>query len=63
MIYNVIRTANPSPFSAKFIYVGVKIIKLNKSDVERYIEYVHSVVVYEKYVTRLEGMIIFSPRL
>ena len=39
------------------------IIKLNKSDVERYIEYVHGAVVYQKYLTRLGEMIIFSPRL
>ena len=29
----------------------LEIIKLNKSDVERYIEYVHSVVIYQKYQT------------
>ena len=38
----------------------LEIIKLNKSDVQRYIEYVHSAVVYQKYLTRLEEMIIFS---
>ena len=38
-------------------------MKLNKSDIERSIEYVHSAVVYQKYLTRLEEMIIFSPRL
>ena len=38
-------------------------IKPNKSDVERLIECVRSVVVYHKYQTRLGEMIIFSPRL
>ena len=40
----------------------LEIIKLNKSDVERYIEYVHRVVVhvYQKYLTRLGGLIIFE---
>ena len=37
--------------------------KLNKSDVERLIEYVHGAVVYQKYLTRLKEIIIFSPRL
>ena len=41
----------------------LEITKLNKSDVERQIEYVHSAVVYKKYLTRLREMIIFSPRL
>ena len=40
----------------------LEIIKLNKSDVEIYIDYVHSAVVYQKYLTRLGKMIIFSPR-
>ena len=35
MIYDVIRTANPFPYTAKFMFVEAKkIIKLNKSDVE-----------------------------
>ena len=41
----------------------LEIIKLNKSDVERLIECVHSVVVYQKYLTRLREMIIFEPWL
>ena len=41
----------------------LEITKLNKSDVERKIEYVHSAFVYQKYLTRLREMIIFSPRL
>ena len=39
------------------------IIKLNKSDAERLILFVHSAVVYQKYLSRLGEMIIFSPRL
>ena len=39
----------------------LQIIKLNKLDVERKIEYLHSVAAYQKYPTRLEEMIIFSP--
>ena len=57
MIDDVITT--PDPFSytrtAKFMFVGVRNNKLNKSDVERYLEYVHSAV-----VSRLGEMIIFS---
>ena len=41
----------------------LEITKLNKSDVERQIEYIHSAVVYQKYLIRLREMIIFSPRL
>ena len=37
-------------------------MKLNKSDIEKYIEYIHSAVAYQKYLTWLEE-IIFSPRL
>ena len=35
MIHDVISTAHSFPDTAKFMFVGVKIIKLNKSDVER----------------------------
>ena len=35
MIHDVISTANPYPDNAKFIFVGVRNDKLNKSDVER----------------------------
>ena len=34
-----------------------------KSDIERYIEYIYSVAVYQKYLTRTGEMIIFLPRL
>ena len=51
MIHDVITTANPFPY---YIFLLVsEIIKLNKSDVERLKEYVHSVAVYQKYLTRL----------
>ena len=35
MIHDAITTANPFPDTAKFMFVVVRIIKLNKSDVER----------------------------
>ena len=36
MIHDVIRTANPFPYTAKLIFVGVRIYnRTNKSDVER----------------------------
>ena len=54
MIHDVIGTDNSFTYTAKFIFVGVR---------KDRIEYVHSVVVYQKYLTRLGEMIIFSPRL
>ena len=63
VIHDVITTANPFPNTAKFMFVGVRNNKLKKSDVEKYIEYIYSIVVYQKYLTRLGEMIIFSPRL
>ena len=33
--HDVITTRNPFPYTAKFMFVGVRIIKLIKSDVER----------------------------
>ena len=64
MIHDGITTTNPFPYTAKFTFVGVKNKKnLNKSDFERQIEYLYSVAVYQKYLTRLGEMIIFSPRL
>ena len=50
MIHDVITTHNPFLYTAKFMFLVLEIIKLNKSDVERYIEYVHSVVVYQKHL-------------
>ena len=41
----------------------LEIMKLNKLDVERSTECIYSVAVYQKYLTRLEEMIFFSPRL
>ena len=35
IIHDVITTRNPFPYTAKFTFVGVKITKLNKLDVER----------------------------
>ena len=63
VIHDVITKANPIPYTAKFLFVGVGNNKLNNSDVERQIQYVYSVAVYQKYLTRLGEMIIFSPRL
>ena len=64
IIHDVITTPNPFLYTHKFMFVGVRleIMKHNKSDIERQIEYVHSAVVYQKYLTRLGEMIIFSPR-
>ena len=49
MIHDVITTAKPFPYTVKFMFVGLK--------------YVHRVAVYQKYLTRLGEMIIFSPSL
>ena len=35
IIHDVITTPNPFPYTAKFMVVGVRNTKLNKSDVER----------------------------
>ena len=41
-IHDVIRTANPFPYTDKFMCVGVRNNKTQKkSDLERLIEYVH----------------------
>ena len=68
-IHDVITTANQFPLLLNFhillnsCLAGLEIIKLKTSDVERLIEYVYSVAVYQKYLTRLGEMIIFSPKL
>ena len=56
IIHDVITTPNPFPYTAK-----LNMIKLNKSVVEREIEYVHSAVVYQKY-PRLENYQFSQPR-
>ena len=67
-IHDVITTANPFPYTAKFMFVGVSRLN-NKTDQIRRRKrnririYVYSVLVYQKYLTRLGEMIIFSPRL
>ena len=61
-MHDVITTANLFPDTTKFMFVGVRNNKtVNKSDVERHmqIEYVHSVVVYQKHLTPLGEMINF----
>ena len=60
MIHDVITTPNPVPCTAKFMFVAVR---NNKTQQIRQIEYVHGAVIYQKYLTRLGEMIIFSPRL
>ena len=45
VIHDVVTSANPLPYTAKFIFDRfrlLEIIKLNKSDAERQIEYVYS---------------------
>ena len=48
MMHDIVRTAYAFPYTAKFMS-GLEIIKRNKSDIERQMEYihVHSVVVYQ----------------
>ena len=49
MIHDVIPPAYPFPYTAKFMFVGVRNkTEQSKSVVERYIEYVHSVATYKK---------------
>ena len=61
MVYGVIRRANLFPYTAKFMLVGVR--NDTTQQIRRLkIEYVHSVVVCQKCLTRLEEMMIFSPR-
>ena len=49
MIHDVITTAKPLPYTAKFILVGVR---NNKTcQMLKDIEYVYSVAVYQKYLT------------
>ena len=62
MIHDFITTANPFQYTANFIFSVLEIIKINKSDIERLIEYVYSVVVYQKYLNRLGELIILSSR-
>ena len=64
IIHDVIIKRNPYPYTTKFVFLVVRIntdqemrsSKINKKNV-------HSVVVNQKYLTRLEEMIIFEPRL
>ena len=48
MVHDVIRTCNPFPNAAQFMFVGFRNNKLNKSDVEMSIECVQSVAVHKK---------------
>ena len=63
IIHDVITTPNPFSYTLNSCMLMLEIMKLNKSDVERKIEYVHSAVLYQKYLTWLGEMIILSPRL
>ena len=63
VIHDVITTANPIPYTAKFMFVRVGNNKTQQSDVERQIEHEYSVAVYQKYLTLLGEKIIFLPRL
>ena len=57
MINDIIRMANPFPYAATHSCLWVlEIIKLNKSNVERS-EYIHTVVVYQKYLIRLREIL------
>ena len=46
MVHDVTATTNPFPYTGKFMFVRIRNGKVNKLDVLRYIEYVHSVAVY-----------------
>ena len=64
VIHDIITTADQIQYTVKFIIVGVRNNKTStKSEDERKIEYVYSVAIHQKLVTRLGKMIIFSPRL
>ena len=60
MIHDVITKANPSLYTAKFMFFG---FRNNKTQQNRTLKDNRSVVVYQKYLTRLEEMIILSLRL
>ena len=64
MIHDVIGTAIPFPYTANFMFVGVinnKAQQTRRRKINRI--RIHSVVVYQKYLTRLREMILFSQRL
>ena len=64
MINDVIKTAKSISIYYQFHFLSVlEIIKLNNSNVERKIEYVHSVVLYQKFLTLLRERITFPSRL
>ena len=51
-MHDVIITVNP--YTVKFVFAAVgEKNNNNKSDVERYTEYVHLLVVFQDYLTRL----------
>ena len=51
-IHDVIITANLILYTVKFMFVVLGIINIIKADNERWIEDVHNVVVYQKYLSR-----------
>ena len=63
VIHDVITTANPFPYTAKFIFVFVPNNRTLNRTLKDLMEYVFSVAVYQKYLTRLGERIIFLPRL
>ena len=73
MIHDVITTANPFPYTLKFIFVSVRNDKTQQIRREKINRiriwccriskiYVYGVAIYQKYLTRLGEMIIFEPR-
>ena len=64
MIHDVIRTADPFPYTVTFMFVSVGKNKTQQiKTLKDKTEYLYSVAVYQKYQTRLGEMIISSPRL
>ena len=64
IIHDVVTIRNPFPYTAKFMFVGVrnnKTQQIRRCKINRI--RIYSAVVYQKYLTRLREMIIFSPRL
>ena len=64
MIHDVMTTANLFPYTAKFMFDRVrnnKTQQMKRWEIKRI--RIYTVVVYQKYLTRLWDMIIFSPRL
>ena len=64
MILEIIKKANPFPYTAKFMFVGVRNNKTEQIKTLKDKKNMYIVLYYiKKYLTRLGEMIIFLPRL